>query len=108
MLKYPHIGLNSHERLQVLKDDTTLEDNKISNENFVVVMVTKVSTTVVSQLTYVLISEGLSGHSARHPRLVTVSPILCSLRRPQLVLSRRRSSSQQQQQPRPVQHSAQR
>ena len=28
---------------QVLKDDTSLEENKISNENFVVVMVTRVS-----------------------------------------------------------------
>ncbi len=37
--------------LQVLKDDTTLEENKISNENFVVVMVTKVSIPLMSQLT---------------------------------------------------------
>ena len=38
-------------RVQVLKDDTTLEENKISNENFVVVMVTKVSILLMSQLT---------------------------------------------------------
>lgn len=34
----------------MLKDDTTLEDNKISNENFVVVMVTKVSGSSLSQV----------------------------------------------------------
>ena len=51
MLNYLHTGSNSRVYLQVLKDDTTLEDNKISNENFVVVMVTKVSSPVVSQTT---------------------------------------------------------
>ena len=31
-------------RWQVLKDDTTLEDNKVSENGFMVVMVTKVRT----------------------------------------------------------------
>lgn len=42
---------------QVLKDDTALEDNKISNENFVVVMVTKVWHILCNPLLLALISR---------------------------------------------------
>ena len=104
MLNWLHTGSESRVYFQVLKDDTTLEDNKISNENFVVVMVTKVSTPMVSQLT--LSYSQQTGSGFLYGTLVPSAIMFFrSPRRPQLALPRRTSSLQQLL---PVQHPAQR
>jgi hypothetical protein len=67
---------------QVLKDETTLEDNKITHENFVVVMTTR-----VRKLLQTVLAASHSVHSAHTP-LST-----CSQRS---LLQRRRRSSHRQ------------
>jgi hypothetical protein len=66
------------QRPQVLKDDTTLEENKVSNENFVVVMVQRVSP--LPQSTSAACNEGAPSPVHRyHMMHDTISDLLTAL-----------------------------
>ena len=78
----------------MLKDDTTLEDNKISNENFVVVMVTKVSGSSRSQVHIISVLSMPYVLNAIFMTWAHSHLLLCSPRSPQLVHPRRRSRLQ--------------